>query len=322
MVPVIGNAALTGSAASPADAGQQVDVLPRISVFVSILPQVTFAERIGGDRITVHTLVQPGHSPATYEPSPRQMAAMADAALFFRIGVAFENALIPKIQVTMPDLIVVDTRQNIPLRHIESHRHPGDGQTHHSPHRSDDPHDDHVGEAPCLHGDEPDGNDPHIWLSPRLVKIQARTMADALIAIDPSGTDGYERNLAALIAELDALDAELALALQPVKGKTFLVFHPAWGYFADAYGLKQEAIEMEGKEPSARQMVRLIDQARAEGIRIVFVQPQFGRNQARTVAEAIDGAVVTIDPLAADYFANLRGVVETITGALQEQKKP
>jgi len=253
---------------------------PLLSVFTSILPQEYFVKRIGGDRVEVQALVKPGSSPATYEPTPRQMAALSESKVFFRIGVPFENVFVPKIEGAMEGLRIIDTRRGITLR----------------------------------------GKDPHIWLSPRLVKIQARTIADGLIELDPAGKANYEENLASFLQDLDTLDKNLAEALDPVKGKTLMVFHPAWGYFADAYGLKQKPIELEGKDPSAKRLARMIEMANDEGVRVIFVQPQFSMESAQHIADAIDGAVVPINPLARDYVGNLEHVAETIRKALQKQK--
>ena len=148
----------------------------------------------------------------------------------------------------------------------------------------------------------------------------ARKIADALIEADPAGKPTYETNLAAFLKELDALDAKLVEALATVKGKAFMVFHPAWGYFADAYGLEQEPIEIEGKDPSGLQLARMIEMAKDEGVRVIFVQPQFSTRSAERIAEAIGGAVVPIDPLARDYVGNLEQVAAAIREALEKQK--
>ncbi len=285
----------------------------KIVVFVSIAPQEYFVERIGGERVKVQALVKPASSPATYEPTPRQMAALSEAKLYFRIGVPFENALLPKIEETMKVLRIVDTRKGITLREMKAHHH-------HEGREQPKGHEQHNGRGEGEDHQHEGGNDPHIWLNPRLVKLQARTIADALIEIDPHGKDVYEDNLAALLKDLGALDLKLAEALAPVKGKTFLVFHPAWGYFADAYGLKQEPVEIEGKEPSARQLARIIERAKKEGVRVIFVQPQFGQASARRIAEAIGGAVVPMDPLARDYIANLEAVATKVAATLEKQQ--
>ena len=283
-----------------------------LSVFVSIAPQAYFVERIGGDRVDVHVLVQPGHSPATYEPTPRQMSKLATARLFFRIGVPFENAFLPKIQGSLDSLLVVDTRAGVPLRIMQSvssedgpprgeHIHPGNG--------TDVNHVSHAHE----------GADPHIWLSPSLVKIQAHTIAGALIKLDRGGQEFYEQNLAAFIHELDSLDTTLKEILGPIRGKSLLVFHPSWGYFADSYGLNQVPIEVEGKRPSGRQLARIIGLAETEDIRVIFVQPQFSASSAEAIANAIGGKVVAIDPLSGNYVDNLLNVAKTIRAMLEMQ---
>jgi len=283
----------------------------KITIFTSILPQEYFVERIGGDRVEVQALVSPGSSPATYEPSPRQMAALSEAKVFFRIGVAFENAAMPKIEAMTKMLRIVDTRKGITLRTMKAHHHHGDA------HNTGDRHGAATHEEDGDHGA---GADPHVWLSPRLVKVQARTIADALIETDAAGKAIYEQNLAAFLKDLDLLDTQLTEALAPVKGKTFMVFHPAWGYFADAYGLEQEPIELEGKDPSGRQLARMIDMAQDEGVRVIFVQPQFSQKSARHIAQAINGAVIPIDPLARDYMGNLERVATAIRTALRNQQ--
>jgi zinc transport system substrate-binding protein len=260
----------------------------RIKVFVSVLPQAYLVGRVGGERITVETLVQPGQSPVTYAPTPKQMVRLAEADLFFRAGVPFENVLMPKIEATFQNLRVVDTRRGIPLL-------------------MPDPEDDHIGA-----GEE----DPHVWLSPPLALRLAENMLSGLLRADPAGESFYRANFARLETELNTLHRKLTEALAPVRGKKLFVFHPAFGYFCSAYGLEQVAIESGGREPSPRQLARLIETARREGVRVIFVQPQFSSQSAASVARAIGGAVIAIDPLAEDYIGNLYELAETIKTAL------
>jgi len=256
----------------------------RVSVFVSILPQAYFVERIGGERVAVQTLIGPGQSPATWEPSPAGMTDLSEADVFFRIGVPFENTLMPRIAATLPDFNVVDTRRGITLRPM------GPGEN-----------------AP---------RDPHIWLDPVLVKIQAHTIADELSRLDPDGAELYAQNLAALLDDLDSLDAEIREALGPARGSTMLVFHPSWGYFADRYGLRELAIEVEGKSPGARQLHEIIETARAQEVRVIFVQPQFSTAGAEAIAREIGAVVTYADPLPPDYIVELRRVARTIADKL------
>lgn len=280
-----------------------------VKAFVSIVPQKYFVERVGGGLVDVQVLVQPGHSPATYEPTPRQMARLSQAVVYFRIGVPFENAFLPKISRTMTRLKIVDTRRGITRREMRAR------------HEHDSHDDDHGNGSDTTHEDdrhEKYGLDPHIWLDPVLVKQQARTIASALAEICPVGKAEFEKNCESFEDELDSLDHHLAEALSKIKGRMFMVFHPSWGYFADRYGLKQQAIEIEGKSPSARHLGNIIRQARNEEVKIIFVQPQFSRRTAAAIAGAIGGAVIPIDPLAADYIKNMEMVAKTIHEALRE----
>lgn len=265
-------------------------------VFVSIAPQAYFVEQIAGDLVEVDVLVSPGQSPATYEPSPRQVTRLQRARVYFRIGVPFEDGLVEKIRAMAETLRIVDTREGITLRTMKGHRHHDEGRDGHN---------------------ERGAKDPHIWLDPRLVKVQAATIAKALAELDPSHADVFRERLAAFHRRLDAVDARLREALAPLKGRKLLVFHPAYGYFADAYGLEQEPIELEGKRPTARQLVRLIEQARSDKAKVIFVQPQFSAASAEVIAREIGGAVVPMDPLARDYLKNLEDMADKIQAALQ-----
>jgi len=172
------------------------------------------------------------------------------------------------------------------------------------------------------HGAEPagpadlDAADQHIWLDPKRLGIQAATLASALVAVAPERALTVLSNLIGLAGELAGLDARIARILAPHRGRPIFVFHPAFGYFADSYGLEQVAVETGGKEPSARRLVALIDSARAAGAKVLFVQPQFSDQNARTVAEAIGGAVVPMDPLARDVLANLERMARAVDRAL------
>jgi len=271
-----------------------------LGIFVSILPQKQIVERIGGDAVKVDVLVLPGQSPATYDPTPQQMVALAKSQVYFRIGAPFEKTWIPKIQQAHPNLKMVDTRQGITLQPITRHDH-----SHAGPLKMGAP----ATAAVQL--------DPHIWTSPPLAKQQAATIRDALVAKRPALRARFEAGYARYAAELDALDAELRQRLSGKAQRRFMVFHPAWGYFADAYGLQQIPIEIEGKEPSPKALARIIDRAKAEGIRVIFVQKQFSRTAAEQVARAIGGEVVAIDPLAEDFIGNMRDVGKVLVRGLR-----
>ncbi len=262
----------------------------QLNVFVSILPQKYFVEKISGDRVKVSVMVGPGQNPATYEPLPKQMAALAEADLYFRIGVPFETVWIKQIQSLNPQLKIVDTREGITLRNIEGpHNH----------------------EANSLLENK-EVKDPHIWLDPLLVKIQAETICRELSAGDLENKDFYEQNLREFQADLDQLHRELTETFQGLSVKKIMVFHPSWGYLTDRYGLKQIPIEVEGKEPGPQELAQAIDLAKQEGIKVIFVQTQFDTRAAESAARAVGGKVVGLDPLAEDYMNNLRKIAAVI----------
>lgn len=287
-------AMVVGSCSGPAPSESDRPV----NVFVSILPQAGLVEAIGGERVRVQVLVRPGESPATYQPTPRQIAALGEADVYFRIGVAFETLMLEKMVAILKGRPVVDTRRGIALRPMA------------------EPHGHGENEAEA-EGERSGAMDPHIWLDPRNVAIQAVTVRDALVRLDPAGRATYEANARQYIGEMERLDREIRHTLAPFKGGEFFVYHPSFGYFADAYGLRQIAVETGGREPGPRQLAHLIEQAREHDVHVIFVQPQFDRKNARTIARAIDGVVVELDPLAPDAAVNLRAMAESIARHLR-----
>jgi zinc transport system substrate-binding protein len=159
--------------------------------------------------------------------------------------------------------------------------------------------------------------DPHIWVSPALVKIQAQNIHAALVKVAPQYEEEFSQNLGSFLADIDALELDMQNTLADIGTQKFLVFHPSWGYFADEFGLEMIAIEVGGTEPSAAELGALIEEAQEEGIRVVFAQPEFSIQDASTIAEAIGGEVILISPLAYDWLANMQLVAEKFAEVLQ-----
>jgi zinc transport system substrate-binding protein len=269
--------------------GEPVPAGGKMVVTTSVLPHAWLVRAVGGDRVEVLTLVGPGESPATYQPSDRQVSDVMRSTLFFATGVPFENGAWMKA-LRQSDVEVIDLRKGLSLRHLCAHRHEGDAHEH-------------------------AGEDPHIWLAPKLLIRQAETVEYALSGADPDHAETYRDNLEATRKALEELDRDLAAALAGVKGRRLYVFHPSWGYFCDAYGLVQVPIEIEGKEPSESEVTKLVKRAREDAIEVIFVQPQIAGQSADAVARAGGATVRRIDPLAGDVPGNLRAVAERIAAA-------
>ncbi len=279
-----------------------------LSVTVSIVPQAYFAERIGGELVDVNVMVEPGASPATYEPKPEQLAALSESAAYFSIGVPFENVWLERIADANPEMRVVDTAADVERLPMSDH-------THHDEEGLEEEHADEEHEEE----EHAEGAlDPHIWLSPELVKAQAQVIHDTLVDLDPAHEADYAANLEDFFADIDALQADIRQTLDGVESRAFMVFHPAWGYFADEFGLIQIPIEVGGQEPSAQELAALIDEANEENIKVVFAQPEFSTEDAETITQEIGGEVLLISPLAPDWLANLRDVAQTFADALAE----
>ena len=272
-----------------------------LQVVVSILPQQYLVERVAGGRAEVLTLVQPGDNEATYSPGPATLAALDGAAVWFTMGVHFEDAWLGRITGDRPGLEIVPLAAGLPLRRTErsvvaAGRSSGRDHDH-----------DHAGMP-----------DPHTWTDPRLAARLVEPIAATLARLDPPGAADYSAHAAELQEELLALHEEIAARLAPLRGRAFIVFHPSWGYFADAYGLVQLPIEVGGREPGPRGLAEVIQRGREAGVRAVFVQQQFSQRSALAVAQALDASIVEADPLAPDYINNLREVSIRMAEALAD----
>ncbi|WP_243312473.1 metal ABC transporter solute-binding protein, Zn/Mn family [Fundidesulfovibrio agrisoli] len=268
-----------------------------LEVAVSVAPQKYFIQKLAGPLARVSVMVSPGADPHSFEPKASQMAQVAGARLYFAQGVEFEQVWLPRMAASNKGLTVVDATAGIDLLPLEEHGH-----------------DKEAGHQHAAGSDKE--TDPHTWTSPRLAKLEAANMARALAQADPANAQAYEANLAALSQEIDALDASIREALQGLpEGASFLVFHPAWAYFAREYGLREVGIEVGGKEPGPRLLRKIIDESRKKGVKVVFVQPQFSRKAAQSVAEGIGATLAVADDLAEDWAANLLQVAKAFREA-------
>jgi zinc transport system substrate-binding protein len=277
-----------------------------VRAFVTIQPQAFFVERIGGDRVQVEVLVGPGQCAETFEATPRQLARMAGARLYYAVGMPMEETLVPRLRGNFPGLVVVDTQEGIARRDLDGDWVPGPEEA-----EAETDHGTGVrsagveGHAPGAHTHSHTGADPHTWLDPALAQVIARNITRGLVEVDPADSALFRANLRSLEADLDRVDAEVREILAPVRGREMLVYHPYYGYFARAYGLRQAAIEVGGFRSGSKYLAGIIDRARENGIHAIFVQEGVALSAAETVAKEIGGRVIVLDPLSRDYLVNL-----------------
>jgi zinc transport system substrate-binding protein len=257
----------------------EAEATDKIGVVVTILPQAEFAESVGGDKVTVTVMVPPGQDPHAYAPTISQLAAVKQAKLYAEVGssIDFELSYMASIVDANKNMLVVDCSKGVDLM----------------------------------------GNDPHIWLSPRNAEIMGENICDGLIQVDPQNREYYIQNKNEYLTELDALDADISGNLSGITNRWFIVFHPAWGYFAADYNLTQLAIEIEGKTPSPKDVADVIQEAEEHNIKVVFASPEFDVKSAQAIAEAIGGRVALIDPLARDYINNMYQVLNELVQGME-----
>lgn len=251
-------------------------------VLVSVSPHKYFVERIAGGTVDVQVLVPTGASSHTFEPTPKLMIAAGKADIWFMVGEGFESKLAQALKSHHPEMRFVNMRDGVEMINAEGHS--------------------------CPHCRDENMQDMHIWLSPKEAKAQAKTIAKALEEQYPDHRDEYEKNLKAFLVELDVLDAEIRQSLSHKSTNVVMVMHPAYAYFARDYGLEQLPIEMEGKDPTPKQMTKIIERARQTHIKKIFVQPQYSSKGARLIADQIGAQVVELDPYSERYMESMRTI--------------
>ncbi len=260
-----------------------------IKISVAIAPQKTFVKAVGGDFVDVEVIIPPGYSPANYQPTPKQMSKLSESQLYFSIGVPTEKSnILPMVEGLDEDIKIVHlddkVRKVYPDRMFEEERE-NDSDEH-----------DH------------EGRDPHIWLSPKRVKVMIYEIKNELVELDSDNKKIYEKNAMDYISKLDEVDKEIKGILNDVSKQSFIIYHPSFGYFADDYNLNMLAIEEDGKETTAKRLQKIIDFAKENNIKFVFYQEEFDSKQAETIANEIGGQSIQVSPLSTDYIENLKHI--------------
>jgi len=261
-----------------------------LKLIASVAPQEYLLKKLKTPESSVTVVIRPGQSPTTWDPSPRQMQQIVSADIMFPIGVPFEEVWLPRLRKRAPNLAITDTLAGIEHIGLENHYHG--------------------------HGDQHESIDPHIWLDPVRCISMAENMATALQQIDPEQHEFYAARLEHLRGELQQLHREIEGILAPLEQRTFMVFHPSWGYFAARYNLQQIALEKNGKEPSGAHLAELIEKAQQQQIKVIFVQQQFSTKAAHAIATQTGARIEILDPLAPNLAESLRHTAQTLARSL------
>lgn len=268
-----------------------------VNAFVSILPQQYFVKRIGGDQVQVSVMVKPGQSPETFEPSPKMMSVYSGADVYFTIGMPFEQVWIKRVASLNKQVSVIDTQVHSATDNKEPDTE--DESTHEMAHH----HDAHT-------------LDPHTWLSPLLAIEQAKIILRELSRLSPENKELFSNNYKQLEKDINVLHDNNIVRFEGIKKQHFVTFHPAFSYFAQQYGLIQLAVEVEGKEPSAKQIAQLVNRIRDKQVAYILIEKQFNQKIPLTIAHSIGAELLVIDPLSPDYIANMQDIADKIHRAL------
>lgn len=268
-----------------------------LTVAVAIPPLKTFVEKVAGKDVSIVTVIPPGNSPANYQPSPKEMVAISNAKVYFTFNMPTEQAnILHKLPELNSKAALVDLQERVftvyPSRQITAHYH------------EDEHEEEHEGEEESVH------IDPHVWLSPKRAIVIVEGIRDTLVKLDSKNEKLYKENSAAYIKELKKLDKEIISEFKDKKSKTFIIFHPTYGYFADDYGLKMVPIEVDGKEATAKGLEDVINTAKKDNVKAVFYQAEFDNSQAKIIANELGGETIRVAPLSTNYIESLK---ETVT---------
>ncbi|WP_304508172.1 metal ABC transporter solute-binding protein, Zn/Mn family [Anaerotignum sp.] len=275
-----------GCANKQADTNAGTGTEEKPIVAVSIVPEETFVKAVCGDMADVVVLIPPGSSPENYEPTPKEMEQFSNAKVYFTMGVPTEEANILPKAGEMNDLRIISLQDDVSKLYPDLELAPGE-------------------------------RDPHIWLSPKRAMVMVQSIAREMGEIDPENKNEYDENAQEYIKQLEDLDKEIQKALEGVENRKLIVFHPAFGYLADDYGLEMYALEEEGKEATPQKLQEMIDLAKKENIKAIFYQAEISSAQAESFAEEIGGKTVQLEPLASDYIENLKNMAKLISEVMQ-----
>ncbi len=260
-----------------------ISIFAKPIVAVSILPQKYLLDELANNLVESLVIVKPGNSPHTYEPKPSQMVSLSKAKLYLAIGVEFEDVWLNRFKEQNPSMLIVNIDKNITKLPISSKSANGK-------------------------------KDPHIWLSIDNLKVLAKNTANALIKIDAKNKNIYLKNLDNFLKKLDSTKDKISKLLKDIKPREFLIFHPSWGYFAKEFNLVQVPIEIEGKEPSAKELVKVLKLAKEYRVKTIFTQPEFSDKKAKLIAKELNIKVTKVTPLKENILSNMLEFAKALKG--------
>ncbi|MBU3014408.1 zinc ABC transporter substrate-binding protein [Poseidonibacter lekithochrous] len=287
-------------------------VYAKTNIVVSILPQQTFVEKIGGDKVNVVSMVTPGSNPHSYEPKASQMIHISKADIYFPIGFGFEDTWLNKFANQNKNMKFIKMTKDVQRIMMKKHNHHHEGHKEHDENKKDHEHNEHHEHEE--HTDKAEyKEDPHTWTSPKNVKIMAKNIYAVLVQVDSSNKEYYLNNYNNFVNEINQTDKKIKEIFTKIpKNSKFMVFHPAWGYFAKDYNLIQFPVEVEGKEPKPKILKEIIEEAKKENIKAIFTQSEFSDKSAKVIADELKIKVIKETPLATNWSQNLIHVANTI----------
>jgi zinc transport system substrate-binding protein len=263
-------------------------------ITVSIAPFKYFVEAIGDSDFTVNVMVPPGANPHIYEPFPKQISMLRKSVAYISNGyLGFEMTWLDRF---------FDSNRNMKKLSLGVNIEPLGSHHHHD-------------------GDHVEGADPHYWVSPRCARQMAGSVEKFLIELNPAHTDLYQTNYKSLLDQINALDEKAVALFSGLPSKSFMIFHPNLGYLARDYGLEEISVEYEGKEPPPSRMKELIDRAKSDHIKTIFVQREYDTKNAKAIANEIGARVLIIDPLSGEWLKETTSIIEELHKSLVESSE-
>ena len=263
-------------------------------ITVSIAPFKYFVEQIAGNDFTVNIMVPAGADPHTYEPFPGQISKLRKSVAYISNGyLGFEMNWLDRFYETnrtMKKLSLADGINPI----VSSSQHKGG----------------HI-----------EGADPHYWVSARCALIMASSVKELLNELNPAQKLKYEANFQVLITKIQEVDSKAKELFSGIQNRCFMIYHPNLAYVARDYGLEEIPVEYEGKEPPPSRMKELIDRARKENIKIIFVQREFDTKNAKAIAGEIGAEISLIDPLSENWQKSTTDIINALHKSLLENTK-